>query len=199
MKKLTALLLALVMIVLCCGCSVFTEPKRGSIEGDVYKNETLDFEFVKPSSWVYSTDEEIAQAMDVGVELLGADKYKEALENSQSVFDMMVVDSLTATSVNVSYENLVKSAMSNITEEQYIDATKEQFANISQASVTFSEEYETVTLGKTEFTRAIATTKMSGITMTQAFYVHKVGSYMGVVLVTIRTKYTVSDIEAMFR
>ena len=63
MKKFLALLLAIVMLsaLVSCGGAELT---RGVVEGDVYKNESLGLNFNKPSSWVYSTDEEIA-AMQV--------------------------------------------------------------------------------------------------------------------------------------
>ena len=65
MKKILAFALALITLTVFVGCSgPKVEIKRGSIEGDIYKNEVLGFEFKKPASWVYSTDEEIA-AMQV--------------------------------------------------------------------------------------------------------------------------------------
>ena len=114
MKKFLALLLAIVMVAMLVGCVTDAPNKqnveisRGKIVADVYKNEYLGFEFTKPASWVYSTDEEIAAAMNLAVDKLLGDNYKEALENNPAIYDMMVVDTITRTNINIVYENLKK-------------------------------------------------------------------------------------------
>lgn len=213
MKKVISLLLCAVMLVSFVGCAANNatgdnstdkgnntkvELSRGKIEGDVYKSEYLGLEFTKPSSWVYSTDEEIAASMNLGADMLG-DKFKEAVEKNPSVYDMMVVDSLTRTNINISYENLAKSMSTNITEEQYIDAVKKQFASITSMSVKFSDKVEKVKLGEQEYTKITATTTASGVSMTQVYYVRKIDKYMSLVIATIVSGYTASDIEAMFK
>jgi hypothetical protein len=207
MKKLIALLLALTLLALFVGCDSVKkedseeeqkiELSRGTIEGDVYTNEVLNFKFTKPSSWVYSTDEEISAAMNLGVDALG-EKFKDALENNTSVYDMMVSDILTRTNINVGYENLAKSFSSNITEAQYIDALKQQMSSVSAATYTFSDQIDTAKLGAHEYTRSQCTVSVSGMEMTQVYYLRKIDSVMGFVIVTIVDGYTISEIEAMF-
>lgn len=196
MKKFLALLLAIVMLsaLVSCGGAELT---RGVVEGDVYKNESLGLNFNKPSSWVYSTDEEIAESMGAAADILGGD-LKEALEKNPTIYDMMVVDSLTRTNINVGFENLSKTLSSNITVEQYVDALKKQLAEVSAMTVSFHDGLETVKLGETEFTKLVCDTKMSGVKMTQVYYLRKIDNYMAFVIVTITSGYTVADIEAMF-
>lgn len=175
------------------------ELSRGAIDGDVYRNEYLGFEFEKPKSWVYATDEEIASAINMGAEVLLGDNFKEALENSDSIYDMWVRDIVTGSNINVGYENLSKTFSSNITEEQYIEALKKQLESVSAVQVVFPDELETVRFGDTEFTRAVCSTTMSGMTVTQAYYLKKVDKYMAFVVATIQGEYTVSAIESMFK
>lgn len=216
MKRLLSLILCAVMLVSFIGCTdnnvtlgtdndVGTntsnkkvELSRGKIEGDTYKSEYLGLEFTKPSSWVFSTDEEIASAMNLGSEMLG-DKFKEAVEKNPSIYDMMVVDSITRTNINISYENLAKTLSTNITEEQYLDAAKKQLAGVSGMTVKFSDKTEKVKLGENEYTKVTCTTTASGVSMTQVYYVRKVDKYMSVVIATIVSGYTVDEIEAMFK
>ncbi len=198
MKKIVLLLLAVTMVFAFAGCQK-TELTRGTFDGSIYKNDLMHFEFEKPESWVYSTDEEIAATLNVGVEYLGKDSFKNALKNNPSVYDMMVVDTITRTNINVGYENLAKTLSSNITVEQYIEALKQQLADVSAMKVTFPDKYDTVTLGKTEFTRVVCDVTASGASMTQVYYLHKMDGYMGFIIVTLVSGYTVADVEAMFK
>ena len=200
MKRFLALALALITLTAFIGCNVQkVELSRGTIDGDVYKNEVLGFEFTKPDSWVYSTDEEIADALDFAADNLLDENFKEALENNPSVYDMMVIDSITRANINVAYENLRKTFSSNITEEQYVEALKEQLKDVTTMTVTFPDELETAKLGSTEFKKCVCTAKVSGVTMTQVYYLCNIGGYMASVIVTIPSGYTVAQIEAMFK
>ena len=213
MKKSLCLLLSLVTLFLLVSCDLPSfiggqepeesptkiEPTRGTIEGDVYKNEYLGFEFTKPTSWVYSTDEEIAEMVDLGAEMIAGDKFEQALKNNPTVYDMMVVDSITRTNLNIGYENLSKTLSSNITIEQYIEALKGQLADVSEMTVSFPETYETAKLGEVEFTKVVCSIKAQGVSMTQVYYLRKTDGYMSFVIVTIPRGYTVSQIEGMFK
>ena len=219
MKKLFALMLVIVFAFSLAACGetpslpatdtgsdsgTGTETKKaefshGRIEDDVYVNEFLGFRFTKPASWVYSTDAELAALVNQSVDMFFGDKYKDALEQSASVYDMLVIDSLTRSNVSVGYENLAKTFSSNITVSQYVEAMKRQFAGASGMKVTFPDTYETVKLGENEYTKVVCTTVSQGITMTQVYYLRKVDKNMGFVIVTIPAGYTVEQVEAMFR
>ena len=211
MKKLLALLLASIMVFLLFGCSSNDDDdkdkktndkgsvtlSRGEVDDDVYVNDFLGFTFNKPSSWVFYTDEQIASAVQSSSSLLKVD-LEEALEKSGSVFDMMVVDSVTNSNINVGYENLSKTLSKDTTVEQYIDALKSQLSSMTYMTVDFPDEYDTVKLGDSEFTRVVCHTSTYGVEMTQIYYLRKVDKYMCFVIATITSGYSVSSIEAMF-
>ena len=144
MKKLISLSLVLTMVLMLVSCGVLTGNKteitRGKIEGNVYTNEVLGFKLTKPDSWMYYTDEEIAQSVNLSADMLKEDKFKDSLKDNASLFDMMVIDTLTGTNINMGYENLSKSFASNITIDQYIDVLKKQFADITAMTVVFFKE-----------------------------------------------------------
>ena len=198
MKRIISLLLALSMVFLFVGCQN-PAPTRGTIDEDVYKNDFLKFEFTKPASWVYYTDEEIAKAINASADVFNDENLKEALKNNPTVYDMMVVDSITRTNINIGYENLSKSFSRNITVEQYIEALKEQFGKINEMNVIFPDEYTKAKLGETEFTRVVCKTVAGGMYMTQVYYLRKTDNYMCFVIATVTNDYTVSEIEAMFK
>jgi hypothetical protein len=64
--------------------------------------------------------------------------------------------------------------------------------------VSFPDEYEDVKLGEIEFTKVACKTTMQGVTMDQVYYLKKVDGYMCFVIITVRTGYTVAEVEAMF-
>ena len=213
MKKILALTLVLAMSLSLISCSLIpfdiggqndddkgSTPvlSRGTIEGNVYTSEYLGVSFTKPESWVYSTDEEIAAAVNMGVDMFINENFKDALENNLSIYDMMVIDSITRSNINVGFENLAKSFSSNITVDQYIESLKSQLAQISSMKVTFPESSKTVKLSGTEFTKLQCTTTTQGITFTQVYYLRKVDKYIGFIIATIPSGYSVEQIEAMF-
>jgi len=210
MKKFLAIILTVITALLLVSCVFLNrsalgsitgnkEISRGVIEGSVYKNEYLGFEFTKPESWVYSTDEEIAALVNLSVDTMLGDKFKDALENNPAVYDMMVVDSITRTNIGICYENLSKSFSSNITEQQYIDALKKQLSNLSSMTVEFPESYETAKLGQTEFTKVVCTSSTQGLSMKQIYYIKKLDGFMAVIVATVPSGYSVEQIEAMFK
>ena len=213
MKKFLALTLAVVMALLLVSCASVpsnndeqpddskkaSELSRGTIEGDVYTSEYLGLSFTKPESWVYSTDEEIAAAMNLGVEMFLGENFKNAVENNPSIYDMMVVDTITRSNINVGFENLSKTFATNITVEQYAQALKAQLSNVSGMTVTFPESFDAVKLGETEFTKVDCTITLQGISMKQVYYLNKADNFMRFVIATIPSGYTVEQIEAMFQ
>ena len=205
MKKIISCALILAIAISVVGCDLSNlvpsgkaELSRGNVSGNKYTNEFLGFTFTAPDSWVYSTDEEIAAAMNLGMENFLDENYKKALENNPSIYDMMVVDSVTRSNITVAYENLEKSFASNITVDQYISALKTQLNSVSSIKYTFTDKTEKVSLGETEFTRSVCEATAYGVSMTQAYYLYKIDGYMAVVIVTIQGGVTLADVEACF-
>ncbi|MBR5136868.1 MAG: hypothetical protein IKV30_02460 [Clostridia bacterium] len=208
MKKLLSLFLVVVMLFTMVGCGVDLtdiagalqkkEVSRGTINGNVYTNDFLGFTFTSPASWVYSTDEEIASLVNLTADTMLDEKFKDALDKNPAIYDMLVVDSLTGTNISVGYENLSKTLSSNITETQYADKLKSQLNSLSGVTYTVSGSYETVKLGETEFLRVTLKASSNGVSMTQAYYLHKVDGYMSYVIITAVGDYTIADVEAMF-
>ncbi len=169
---------------------------RGVIEGNVYKSKFSGITFTKPDSWVYSTDEEIAAAMNMGAEMLNQGEFEKTMAQVKSVYDMRAISATTGANISVQYENLALSLMSSMTEEQYIDA----FIGIinDQEGVEIKNDVKSsIKLGDKEYTKVEYVLSMSGVEVNQAVYVRKIGNYMNSIIVTLVTE-TVEEIEAMF-
>ena len=212
MKKILAVALVVVMTLCFSSCdmadvadfvvenflSVDVAPSH--IDGDTYINNELDLYFVKPATWDYMTEEEIADTMVQGVTEYFGD-YAELILSlvNPSTYDMMAVDPHTGCNVMVGYENLKRSFKTGITEEEYLRNLESGMGIAEGMSMSFSDEFDTVTLGNLECTRAICSVYTNGIKLTQAYYAHKCDGYMAFVIITVRSGYTLPEIEAMFR
>ena len=210
MKKILSLALVIVMLMLMASCDYLPfsrnstgnknsgELSRGTITGRVYESEYLGLSFKKPITWKYATDEEIAESLNVGIDMFVKDNFKEALENSPAIYDMMAVDNITGSNVSIGFENLARSFSSNMTVDQYIDTLERQLKNMTNMQVTFPDDYDAVTLGKTQFTRVVCKVKTATASMDQAYYLNKEGKYMRYIIVTVANGYTIADVEEMF-
>ena len=204
MKKIIALLLILVLSVSLVACldkdtDSDATITRGETVGTKYENDVFGFTFTAPATWVYSTDDEVAALVGMSVEALGDSRFQAALDKNTAIYDMMVRDVVTNSNVLVGYENLKKTLATNITEEQYVEAMKSQMSSVTGMTVKFPDATEQVKLGNTTFTKVVCQTTTYGVTMTQVYYIRKVGNYMGFVIVTINDGYSIQDIEAMFK
>ena len=207
MKKIITMLLIIMVTLSMVACSASGgNPtaeegekglSRGIISGNVYTNEYMGFCFTKPETWEYATDAEIAQMVNLSVENILGENFLEALENNESVYDMLVYDNVSGTSVSVAYENLSKSFSYNISVQQYLDAIENQFSSNTSMKLVFTGDIQKITLGNTEFFKAKAKNIFSGMTIDQVFYLKKVDGYMFAITVTLQG-YTAAEIEAMF-
>lgn len=76
---------------------------RGVITGNVYYSDFSDIGFNKPDDWVYYTDEQIADMMDIAQDSMDTDSFQDTANQLISVYDMAVVDNVNGTNVNISY------------------------------------------------------------------------------------------------
>ncbi len=201
MKKLTALLLAFVLILsfAACGTEEADTPKefgRGVITGDVYESDYSGLRFTKPADWKYYTDDELAATMNISAEALG-NSFLETAASLTTVYDMMVIDPNTGVNISVAYENLKLTANSDMTCEAYLEAMKTQLASLDTMQIEFSEP-STVTLCDEEYMRVIGTTSLGEISVEQVYYFRNVNGYMNLVIATLFGDNDAAAIEAMF-
>ncbi len=199
MKKIIALTLALICVLGLCACGSISssgDVSRGKVKGDVYKNDSVNITFTKPDNMIFATDEEIAAMMDVSKDVIAnGDKIFEIAELT-TVTDFIAKNPVNGNNVGLVFEDLVKTGNSKITVSQYLEASKNQLKN-SGISYTFGEESE-IKLGSETYAKMVAKASYSGVKMTQAFYLRKVGKYMVCITITVTDGTSLSAFEAMF-
>ncbi|MGN0629276.1 MAG: hypothetical protein ACI4IW_06575 [Oscillospiraceae bacterium] len=154
MKKIIALLLALIMVLSFAACSKDEpvsdnsanensqsevssseeqseeEPEekldhiRGSVDGLVYTNSAAEITFTAPEGWTYYTDEQIAALYNLSSEELLPEETAEILENTDIVYDMYCQNLTTGASVNINFENLGILYGTILDEKSYLELSK---------------------------------------------------------------------------
>lgn len=183
---IASLMLVLVLLTGCgnnttnnVGTSAKEQISRGVIDpNNVYTSEYADITFKLPEGWVYSTDEQIAALMNVGVESLSedGDRLAKILEQT-ALYDMVANDQTKGTSVMVMFEK----ALLNVNEEYYLNNVKKGLET-SGMGYEFSSEIITETVGGNEY--KVLTATVPTYNMVQKYYVVKKGDYFVDILVT---------------
>lgn len=156
------------------------EFSMGEWKGNTYSNEFLGLKFNLPQGWAYSSDEEIAQMMNVGAELLNDDqKIAAELAKLTSVYYMVANNPNTGDSVSI----LSEKPMMDVTAEYYLDQLKTQLAAVESMNYEIGDTSKEKVSGK-EFETLTVTASMSGIEVAQKYYVCKMDEYFVCIIAT---------------
>lgn len=150
------------------------EFSMGSWSDNVYSNDFLGLKFKLPNGWKYSSDEEIAEMMNLGAELLN-DEQKAAAEVSKlnSAYYMVANDPNTGDNISIISEKPVME----VTTEFYINQLKTQLQNVNTINYEIGETSKETVAGK-ECDTLTVDASMSGVKMTQRYYIYKVDKYV---------------------
>lgn len=156
------------------------EFSMGSWSDNVYSNDFLGLKFKLPNGWKYSSDEEIAEMMSLGTELLN-DEQKAAAEISKlnNAYYMVANDPNTGDNISIISE---KPAM-EVTTEFYINQLKTQLQNVNTINYEIGETSKETVAGK-ECDTLTVDASMSGVKMTQRYYIYKVDKYVVCIIST---------------
>jgi hypothetical protein len=168
---------------------------RGEVNGDVYTNAFAGFTFTKPADWAYLTDEEIAQTIDLGSEVVDLNAIEEALAKKASIYDMAVQDAY-GNSVMICYENTMLSAFREISLDEYESIMKTNLEAVPSIDYTFQSS-EDIKLGDATYRKMLFSAEAQGVTMSQAYYARVIGKYVITVILTSSNE-DIATMEAMF-
>ena len=149
----------------------------GTWESDVYANAYLGIEITKPSNWAVITDEELANVMQLGADLL-ADKNAYLVEaaKQKNIYDMGLSKPEAGASIMLMAENLSMSlGGTSIDEEAYIGILSAQLDQLTEIDYEVGE-VTTITIGGEEYMGITAT--VAAYDLVQTYYVRRVDAYM---------------------
>lgn len=180
MKRIISILsvmMALLCVLTLASCADLlstTKFERGTRTDEAYTNTSAGLAFVKPSGWVFYTDDQLEQTFKVSKDLL---KDPDAMDKADvsSLYEFMAVDSSTGNNVN-----LVVAKGNGVTSvEKYVEQVKKELSDqlTSGMTVTFGEGTSNVKLGDGTWVTYSAQVSTNGVNMTQYYFARKVGKY----------------------
>lgn len=170
------------------------ELSRGTITGDTYANEFADFTFMKPTDWTFATDDEIAETINLGQDILDLSNLEQALSNTASVYDMYAHDDY-GNSVMVCYENTLVSGGRTYTVDEYVSILTSNMESVESPSYTFISS-EDVTFGHTDYQKLVFVGNYDGVEINQAYYITVIDNYAISIITTSATE-TLDSLEAL--
>ena len=156
---------------------------RGIIDGNLYTNEYLGLTFTKPDHWVFGSDEDLANAMGIASEFMSAAgmELTEDMLNAQSVAELLVANTGTGSSVNVTVENLAQTVRDmTMTESQFLDITRQHLEGIMPEYM--AEIVGSVEIGGNVFEGMRAVIGQTG--MVQYIYVRRIDGFMMQIIIS---------------
>lgn len=171
------------------------EFSMGEWKDNVYTNDFLGLKFKLPEGWTYLSEEEIAQMMSVGTELLNDDqKVAAEIAKLTSVYYMVARNEFTGNNVNIFSEK----QFADITTKDYIDALKTQLLAV-QAMNYEVKEISKEKVGNIQMDTLTTTGIESGIEFTQKHYIYKIDKYIvGIIATSLDGEKGINEIIECF-
>ena len=175
MKKILCMILTLSMLFTLVPCAAFAEEAdndlskvRGTKDGNSYKNPGFGVQVSFPEDWMLLTDEQTAQLMGMGEEILDNENLAELLETNAGVYDLYAIASdNSGDNVNATLQKLNALQAALLTEEKLAAVNLEQLPEVMTGfGVTVTDIEQTVySFAGAEHAGLRLTTEMQGVSM----------------------------------
>ncbi len=202
MKKILAILMALMMLASLFGCAAVTptgevaENRLGTIENGVYKNEFFGITAKLDADWTIASEERLAELVGLTADAITDEAISKQLEESGVAFDLYASTDDDLTTLNVCIENIGLLYGAAMDESAYADAALGNLVtsleSIGLEDVT-TEKATVPFAGKERVSIAIHATT-SGIDFYETLVILKQGNYIATVTASSYFKDVSSDI-----
>ncbi len=210
MKKLLALLLALMMVFsfAACGEKETADNKTdagdkssftfGTVENNVYENEFIGIGCELPSAWTFYSEEDIMELNNITMSYMDED-FQEAIENATLLYDMYAQSSNGLNNINVVLQKIPQIQLDTLdledTFELGFNQAKTALENMGYTNVSFKGEKRKV-CGK-EMPIGVITSQIGGMPLTQLQFAIKCDGYLASVTISDYTS-DGSDLLGLF-
>lgn len=213
MKKLLALLLAVMMLFTVTGCgSTAGEDEirgeqevsdeaysAGSVEGLKYESSFIGIGCNLPEDWSFYTDEQIRELNNVTTEVAG-EEYEKMMQDAQIIYDMYAISGNQVDTVNVNLEKVNSVALLALDMADYYEQTVESIetAYNNMGATSFDYEIGKTTIGGEEFDSMSIVAEINGTKLYQTAFAKKCSGYVANITVTAIDEATVKSLLDSF-
>ena len=165
---------------------------RGEWTDDHYNNEFAKITFNLPEGWIKATDEQIAEMMNIGTEMLNEDQQQLAELSEQTiVYGMAANNPNDNSNISVTLEKPILT----VTPEYYLTSVKQQLEALSSMDYTVGEQYD-VEIGGESYLAVDA--EVEGYGVCQSYFVKAEGDYIVGIIITAFNRDQVNEILTHF-
>ncbi|MCL2579966.1 MAG: hypothetical protein FWE32_08030 [Oscillospiraceae bacterium] len=172
---------------------------RGVIEGDVFTSEFAGLRFTLPGeSWRFLTDQEIADAMGVGVEIMADEGFDHEDLDLSNLYDMVAQNTMTGSSLLVMIENQTHiPGAEQFPASVYVEQLRQQLTAIARHDYTFEEDRQ-IELGGHTFDVLTAHLVVDEVYTSQHYLVRRQGNHMIILIASLFGDIALEQILASF-
>lgn len=182
-----------------------TEPEEeesllGAQESATYTNSVLGLTFTAPEDWIFADNAQLAQMLGLSADALKPENFQRTLDTAGVAMVMYAASADGLVNVNIVLENLAKNQAQDITEEQYVQATKDVVVSTMESAGAENLDYESGELlfaGEPHHAVAIQGT-IGGADLYEAQVYIKCGNYMACITVASYMENHVEEVLALF-
>lgn len=213
MKKVLALITALVLAISLCACGKKdirgkisgenggdeVEFSLGVVDGLTYENAFIGLGCTLDSDWSFYSDEQIRELNNVLTDIAG-DEYVEMMKNADIVYDMYATDSSGTNILNVNLEkvNFLQLAVLDVGEalEGQVPALVDTLVNIGYHNVNCVRT--TVIVGDEEYDAIKASSEFGDAKMYETIFAKKCSGYLANITVATYQDDTTEELIGKF-
>ena len=210
MKKLIMMLLCGVLSVSFVACSSSPseevreeqnskEFELGKIDGFVYENNFIGIGCALDSDWYFYSEEEMQELNNYTAEVAG-EKYEEAIQNTDLIYDMYAINDNQLDNININLEKMSNAELSSVDFEAAYEATipaiEETYSNMGYGDLKI--EVDTLNLADKEFTCLKSSGDINGLKMYQKIFPIKCNGYLASITVTTYEEDTTDELLSKF-